>query len=82
MLEAGLKDPIDSSAFAPYFSEIYWRANSLDAKGIMDLLKPNMTDCGIQFRTAAKAFHIIDDKVRSYYCPTGRVGDLSQNSSH
>jgi CRISPR-associated endonuclease/helicase Cas3 len=62
MLEAGLKDPIDSSAFAPYFSEIYWRANSLDAKGIMDLLKPNMTNCGIQFRTAAKAFHIIDDK--------------------
>lgn len=62
MLEAGLKDPIDSGAFAPYFSELYWRVNSLDAKGIMDLLKPDATDCGIQFRTAAEAFHIIDDK--------------------
>jgi len=62
MLEAGLKDPIDSGAFAPYFSELYWRANSLDAKGIMDLLKPDATDCSIQFRTAAEAFHIIDDK--------------------
>jgi CRISPR-associated endonuclease Cas3-HD len=62
MLTAGLEDPIDSEAFAPYFSELYWKANSLDAKGIMGLLKPDMPDCGIQFRSAAEAFRIIDDK--------------------
>ena len=62
MLEAGLDDPIDSGAFAPYFSELYWKANSLDAKGLMGLLRPDAVDCGIQFRSAAEAFHIIDDK--------------------
>jgi CRISPR-associated endonuclease/helicase Cas3 len=62
MIQAGLLDPIDSGAFAPYFSALYWKANSLDAKGIINLLKPDPTDFGIQFRTAADAFHIIDEK--------------------
>jgi CRISPR-associated endonuclease/helicase Cas3 len=62
MLASGLEDPIDSGAFAPYFSDLYWKANSLDTKGILDLLKPDEVDCGIQFRTAAEAFRIIDDK--------------------
>jgi CRISPR-associated endonuclease/helicase Cas3 len=60
MLELGLDDPIDSAAFAPYFSELYWKANSLDRKGIMGLLEPDKLDCGIQFRSAAEAFQIID----------------------
>lgn len=62
MLEAGLQDPIQFSAFAPYFSELYWKVNSLDTKGIMGMLKPDVTDLGIQFRTAADAFNIIDEK--------------------
>ncbi len=62
MLEGGLKDPIHSSAFAPYFSELYWKVNSLDSKRIMELLRPDATDLGIQFRAAAEAFQIIDEK--------------------
>ncbi|GAB6277151.1 MAG: CRISPR-associated helicase Cas3' [Rectinema sp.] len=64
LLELGLKDPIDHAAFTPYFSELYWRVNSLDGKGIMEMLSPDMQDCGIQFRSAAEAFHIIDDSMQ------------------
>jgi CRISPR-associated endonuclease/helicase Cas3 len=64
MLEAGLDDPIDHSVFAPYFSELYWMANSLDGKGIIELLTPDIAECGIQFRSAAEAFRIIDDSMQ------------------
>jgi CRISPR-associated endonuclease/helicase Cas3 len=62
LLESGLPDPIDHASFAPYFSELYWKVNSLDTKGILKLLRPDGFDCGIQFRSAADAFRIIDDK--------------------
>ncbi len=61
LLEQGLDDPIDHSVFAPYFAELYWKANSLDSKKIISLLTPNTDECGIQFRSAAEAFRIIDD---------------------
>lgn len=61
MLESGLEDPIDHSVFSRYFSELYWKANSLDAKGIIKMLTPDRTDLGIQFRSAADAFKMIDD---------------------
>ena len=61
MMEAGLRDPIDHSVFAPYFSELYWKVNSLDEKDILKKLRPEPPDCGIQFREAAAAFRIIDD---------------------
>lgn len=64
MLEGGLDDPIDHSVFTPYFSELYWKANSLDGKGIMELLTPDAAECGIQFRSAAEAFRIIDDSMQ------------------
>lgn len=64
LLDSGLPDPIDQRVFAPYFSELYWKANSLDTKDILKLLKPEGRDCGIQFRTAAEAFSIIDDKLQ------------------
>jgi len=61
MISGGLKNPIDRSVFPKYFSELYWKANSLDTKDILKLLKPDTSDLGIQFRTAAEKFKIIDD---------------------
>ena len=61
MISQGLKNLIDRSVFPDYFSELYWKTNSLDSKGIMKLLKPDSSDLGIQFRTAAEAFKIIND---------------------
>jgi CRISPR-associated endonuclease/helicase Cas3 len=63
-LDLGLKDPIDHAAFGPYFSELYWKVNSLDEKDVMKMLSPDMEDFGIKFRTAAEAFHIIDDTMQ------------------
>ncbi len=54
------KDPLDHSLFNPYFSELYWKANSLDTKGIHHLLSPEPPEFGINFRTAAGRFEIID----------------------
>jgi CRISPR-associated endonuclease/helicase Cas3 len=62
MLEQGLDDPIDEAVFPEYFSEIYWKANLLDAGDSMKLLKPEPPRMGIQFRSAAEKFKIIDDK--------------------
>lgn len=64
LIESGLPDPIDHASFSLYFSELYWKANSLDSKGILKLLKPDGLDCGIQFRSAAEAFRIIDDRLQ------------------
>jgi len=64
LLDLGLKDPIDHAAFGPYFSELYWKVNSLDEKDVMKMLSPDMEDFGIKFRTAAEAFHIIDDTMQ------------------
>jgi CRISPR-associated endonuclease/helicase Cas3 len=64
MLEGGLADPIDHSVFTSYFSELYWKANSLDSKDIIKLLTPDTAECGIQFRSAAEAFQMIDDSMQ------------------
>ena len=72
MISQGLENPININVFSRYFSELYWKANSLDAKEIMKLLKPEFPDLGIQFRTASEAFKIIDDaKQRSILVPYG-----------
>lgn len=81
MLEDGLADPIDHSVFKPYFSELYWKANSLDSKGIIKLLTPDAAECGIQFRSAAEAFQLIDDSMqRTILVPYGEgeklIGEL------
>jgi CRISPR-associated endonuclease/helicase Cas3 len=62
MLNQGLNNPIDQAVFPGYFSELYWKANSLDVKYIMKLLKPEPPHMGIQFKSAAEEFKIIDDK--------------------
>jgi len=77
LLEDGLADPISHTAFEPYFSELYWKVNSLDSKGIMKLLEPDGQDCGIQFRSAAEAFRIIDDRLqRTILVPYGEGENL------
>ncbi|MDR2748238.1 MAG: CRISPR-associated endonuclease Cas3'' [Treponema sp.] len=62
MLVRGLNNPIDPAVFSDYFSELYWKANQLDAKGIMKLLYPDPPRLNIQFRSASEEFKIIDDK--------------------
>lgn len=77
MIEAGLVDPISHDAFEPYFAELYWKANSLDSKGIVKLLSPEAPECGIQFRSAAEAFEFIDDRMqRTILVPYGNGGGL------
>lgn len=72
MLSNGLPDLIDQSVFPPFFSELYWKANSLDEKGILKILSPDPSELGIQFRTAGEAFHLIDDTMqRSILVPYG-----------
>ena len=72
MLKTGLDDPLDHSLFESFFRELYWKANSLDEKKIVNLLKPDPHDCGMQFREAAEDFKIIDDKAqRSILVPYG-----------
>jgi len=74
-------DPLDHESFNQYFSELYWKANSLDTKGVRKLLIPDGTSLGIQFRSAAEAFRIIDDRLqRTILVPYGEgerlIGEL------
>jgi CRISPR-associated endonuclease/helicase Cas3 len=59
LLKQGLSDPISHEAFKAYFSELYWKLNSLDLYGICDLLYPQPPALGIMFRTAADKFRIM-----------------------
>lgn len=57
-------DPLDFDLFGRFFSALYWKANSLDSKGIIPLLTPDQIECGVNFRTAAERFRIIDDSLQ------------------
>jgi CRISPR-associated endonuclease/helicase Cas3 len=62
-----VNDPLNYDVFENYFSELYWKANSLDAKGIVSLLDPyknDLQECSIYFRSAAERFHIIDESLQ------------------
>lgn len=61
ILAANQQDPLEYGLFERYFSELYWKANSLDSKEIISLLNPDQQECGMYFRTAAEKFRIIDD---------------------
>ena len=83
MFSRGLKNPIDRSVFPPYFSELYWAANSLDTKGIIKLLKTEDTELGIQFRTAGESFRLINDaNQRSILVPYGEGKKLIDLLKH
>jgi len=75
LLSAGIKDPLDYSLFEKYFSELYWKANSLDAQDIISLLSPRQ-ELSIFFRTAAERFKIIDDSMQRTIIV--RYGDSEQ----
>ena len=56
----------------------------MDTKGIIDLLNPDLQDCGIYFRTAAEKFKIIDDSLQKtiivQYGESHRMIDLLKNN--
>ncbi|AKA48841.1 CRISPR-associated protein Cas3 [uncultured archaeon] len=58
------ENPLVPEAFNRFFSELYWKVNSFDDRGIMNLLSPDRPEFGISFRTASNMFHIIDDSVQ------------------
>ncbi|MBN1578402.1 MAG: CRISPR-associated endonuclease Cas3'' [Chitinispirillaceae bacterium] len=73
----GIADPLSHENFEKYFSRLYWSANSLDKYGIIELLKPDPDECGIQFRSAAEKFKIIDDtQQKSVLVPYGKGKEL------
>ena len=81
MISGDMENPIDGDAFRRYFSELYWKANSLDTKGMTKLLEPEFSDSwevmDIQFRTAADNFRIIDDaSQRTILVPYGEGENL------
>ncbi len=53
-------DPLERSLFARYFQQFYSTVN-LDSKGIVAMLKVQPKTLGVQFRSAADAFRLIDD---------------------
>ena len=57
-------NPVARDMFRRYFEQFYVRAPSLDAKGIVALLKPEGQgddSLKVQFRTAAQRFQLIDE---------------------
>ena len=54
-------DPLARSLFAAYFREFYSKVD-LDGKGIVAMLKIDKPTLGVQFRSAAEAFRLIDDE--------------------
>lgn len=53
---------LDAQTYTDYFANLYWKVISLDEKGILKLLQPDSQSLGIQFRSAAEAFTLIDDQ--------------------
>lgn len=74
LLESGQVNPMDHDVFTRYFSELFWKANSLDTKGIVNLLTPE-SNLGIQFRSASEAFKIIDDSAQRIILVPYKDGD-------
>ena len=54
-------DPLARALFATYFTQFY-SAVDLDAKKIVPMLQVEPKTLGVQFRSAADAFRLIDDK--------------------
>lgn len=54
-------DPLARALFATYFRDFYSTVD-LDGKKIVPMLKVESKTLGVQFRTAAEAFRLIDDK--------------------
>jgi CRISPR-associated endonuclease/helicase Cas3 len=75
------ENPLQPDMFTRYFSELYWRVNSLDSKDIVSLLDPeanDRTECSINFRTAAEKFKLIDEATRGILVPYGEGRVLTE----
>jgi CRISPR-associated endonuclease/helicase Cas3 len=59
-LHGEYEEPLARDMFARYFRQLY-HATDLDANGIAPLLKVEPSTLGVQFRSAAQAFRLIDD---------------------
>ncbi|MCX7842354.1 MAG: CRISPR-associated helicase Cas3' [Clostridia bacterium] len=64
IIAAGNQDPLDFDLYEKYFSELYWKANSLDKDNIIPLLSKERYEGSIYFRTAAERFRIIDESIQ------------------
>jgi CRISPR-associated endonuclease/helicase Cas3 len=53
-------DPLDRALFARYFEHLYY-SRDLDENGICNLLKAGQRSLGVQFRTAAERFRMIEE---------------------
>jgi CRISPR-associated endonuclease/helicase Cas3 len=71
----GLKDPLSPATFRRYFDG-YFSRGDLDVKGIVGLLTPDRVDMGVQFRTAAERFKLIDEDGESVVVPYLPVGAI------
>lgn len=75
LLEKGLADPISPDCFTSFFEEVYWiQGDRLDAKGIMQDLKPD-SEFRFSFRTAARKFKLIDDSRQESVIVSYREGE-------
>ena len=60
-LRSQCADPLARELFEQYFRQLYY-ATDLDARKICGLLKVEPQTLGVQFRSAAQAFRLIDDE--------------------
>jgi CRISPR-associated endonuclease/helicase Cas3 len=75
--KSGLENPLAPETFERYFAELYWKENSLDKEGIIDLLTFDRATGAIQFRAAGDAFKIIDDtKTKTIFVPYNKGKEL------
>lgn len=69
-------DPLNHELYSRYFSELYWKANSLDSKDIVSLLSREKMNLSFYFRTAAKRFQIVDDSDQTILVRFGEGEEL------
>lgn len=83
LVQAGREDLLAPECFAEFFRALYWQANTHDECGIMTLLEPTPEECGMQFRTAAERFRLIDSSnQRPILVPYGHGTDLIGMLAH
>lgn len=82
MLRAEHPDPLSPARFPKFFRQLYWKhGERLDSRNILGLLRPN-TDLAFSFRTAAEAFHLIDDGYLPVVVRYGRGAGLIERLRH
>ncbi|MDY4609670.1 MAG: CRISPR-associated helicase Cas3' [Sphaerochaetaceae bacterium] len=80
MVMNGLTDPLAPANFQTFFSELYWKANTLDAHQICELSIPDTEECGIQFRSISEAFHLIESSnMKTIFIPYGKGNTLIEH---